>query len=185
MNDPFLKFSRVQTVDAFVLRSMHPADVPAVLDIQAQCYRPETIESEATVRRRLACAPDAAWVAERKDGVCAYLVGYRSLLGEVTPLGGDFEPIADGDCLYLHDLAVARCAAGSGTARALVERAWAQASSEGLLFSALVSVQGSCDFWKKRGYTVVDQPSAEQQSRLDSYPGRSYYMVRQLAAGEV
>ena len=85
---------------------MHVDDVPRVLTIQRACYAPETVEAEAVIRRRLAVAPDTAWVAENEDGVCAYLVGYRSQFGKLTPLGGDFEPIADGDSLYLHDLAV-------------------------------------------------------------------------------
>ena len=163
------------------LRHMHVDDVPRVLTIQRACYAPETVEAEAVIRRRLAVAPDTAWVAENEDGVCAYLVGYRSQFGKLTPLGGDFEPIADGDSLYLHDLAVSTEAAGSGAGRALIEHAWAQGRRSGLKYSALVSVQDSRAFWQKRGYQVIANLGVEQRQRLATYAGPSYYMARELA----
>lgn len=155
-------------------------DVEAVLAIQAACYGPQTVEAEAVIRRRLAVAPDTAWVAEAATGVCAYLVGYRSRVGQLTPLHGDFEPQPEGDSLYLHDLAVATAAAGAGAARALIEHAWAYARALGLAHSALVSVQGSRAFWQKRGYAVVAELSPEQRRRLATYAGPSDYMVRPL-----
>ena len=161
---------------------MSPGDVPAVLYIQSQCYPPEMVEPDAVVSRRLAIAPETAWVAENGSGVCAYLVGYRSQVGTITALGGDFSPVAAGDSLYLHDLAVAAVAAGSGAGRALVEHACAQAKAAGMAFSALVSVQASCVFWQKRGYTIVEALSAVQRLRLESYHGESFYMLRPLAA---
>ncbi len=159
---------------------MHVDDVTRVLAIQRACYAPETVEAEAVIRRRLAIAPDTAWVAEDQGGVCAYLVGYRSQFGKLTPLGGDFEPIADGDSLYLHDLAVSSEAAGCGAGRALIEHAWAQGRQSGLTYSALVSVQDSRAFWQKRGYRVVADLGGDQRQRLATYVGPSYYMVREL-----
>ena len=155
-------------------------DVPAVLAIQAACYGAQTVEPEAVICRRLAVAPETAWVAEAATGVCAYLVGYRSSRGRLTPLHGDFEPLPAGDCLYLHDLAVAAAAAGAGAARALSERAWAHARALGLTLSALVSVQDSRAFWQKRGYAVVAELSPEQRRLLSTYPGPSDYMARAL-----
>lgn len=166
---------------ALALRPMHPGDLPVVMAIQQGCYGSETVEAENVIRRRLAAAPDTAWVAENAGGVCAYLVGYRSKLGKLTPLGGDFEPVADGDSLYLHDLAVSAAAAGCGAGRALIEHAWAQGRRFGLKYSALVSVQDSRAFWQKRGYRVLVDLGAEQRQRLATYAGPSYYMVRELS----
>ena len=157
------------------------ADLPRVLAIQSECYAPQTVEAESVIRCRLEAAPHTAWVAENASGICAYLVGYRSRLGKLTPLGGDFEPHADGDSLYLHDLAVASGAAGCGAGRALIEHAWAQGRAAGLAYSALVSVQDSRAFWQKRGYAVATDLSDEQRQRLATYSGPSYYMVRELA----
>ena len=39
---------------------MLPADIASVLRVQAHCYLPDNIESEAVIRARLASAPDTA-----------------------------------------------------------------------------------------------------------------------------
>src|SRR5690606_24906188 len=54
-----------------LIRSMTAADLPAVMQIQAQCYAPSLLESAAVIRRRLHNNPDQCWVAEDAQGVCA------------------------------------------------------------------------------------------------------------------
>ncbi|TCJ11515.1 GNAT family N-acetyltransferase [Parasulfuritortus cantonensis] len=160
---------------------MTQGDIPAVLAIQAAAYGQAYLEPEAVLRARLAGAPGTAWLADDGAGPCAYLVGYRSRLGRVTPLGGVFADLAGADCLYLHDLAVAPRAGGAGVAGSLVEHAHAHALAVGLGRSALVSVQGSLGFWQRRGYRVVlssTEPAAP--ANLLSYPGPAYYMQRDL-----
>ena len=155
-------------------------DVPAVLVIQAECYLPAVIEDESSIRARLDASPDSAWLAEDAAGVCAYLVAYRSIVGKVTPIGGAFDVAADPAALYLHDLAVARRAKGSGVGRALVGLACDQARAEGLTHSSLVSIQASREFWKKYGYVVIDDLEPLQLANLDTYDGQGHYMVKRL-----
>lgn len=155
---------------------MHADDVARVLAIQSEAYGDAFVEPAAVIEARLAAAPDTAWVAETEAGLAAYLVGYRSLLGRVTPLGGPFRVVVAGDCLYLHDLAVARQAVGRGIGRALAEHALAWARRAGLGCSGLVSVQDSQAFWLGLGY----RPCLAQVD-LSSYPGGAVYMSRGLA----
>lgn len=162
------------------IRPMRRGDIPAVLAIQAEAYRTETLETEATIRGRFATSPDTAWVAEGERGVCAYLVGYRSRVGRVTPLDGDFAPHAQGDSLYLHDLAVSTRANGRGLGPALVAAALAQARERGLRYSALVSVQGSKGFWERLGYAAEHALEPAQAANLATYAGPAYYMVKRL-----
>ncbi len=160
---------------------MLPADIASVMYIQAHCYLPDNIESEAVIRARLACAPDTAWVAEVDGEVCAYLVGYRSRLGQVGALGDGFEPASEPDCLYLHDLAVGPQARGLGLGPKLVAHALAQARREGLAWSALVSVQGSQAFWRQRGFTTSWLDDRDQALALASYAGGpACYMTQSL-----
>ena len=163
------------------IRPMRRGDIPAVLAIQAEAYRTETLETETTIRGRLAACPDTAWVAEGNDGVCAYLVGYRSTVGKVTPLDGDFAPLARGDSLYLHDLAVSSRVNGRGLGPALVNAALGHARDRGLRYSALVSVQGSKGFWERLGYAATLQLEQQQAANLATYTGPAYYMVKPLA----
>lgn len=162
------------------IRPMQHGDISAVLAIQAEAYVTETLETEATIRSRFETCPDTAWVAESEHGICAYLVGYRSLVGQVTPLDGDFAPLARGDSLYLHDLAVSSRANGRGLGPALVTAALDHARGQGLRYSALVSVQGSKGFWERLGYAAESQLMREQAANLATYAGPAFYMVKPL-----
>lgn len=163
---------------------MQARDIPAVMSIQGESYAPEVHEEEAVVRTRLAACPQQAWVAEDAQGVCAYLFAYPSRLGQVTPLDGDFQPHAEADCLYLHDLAVAGRAAGRGIGPALVRHNLQQAGTTKLRYSALVSVQDSQNFWARLGYKAHEQLAAPQAGNLASYRIPAVYMVRSLDTGE-
>ncbi len=162
------------------IRLMTQDDVQQVLHIQAQCYRPLTLEGETTIRARLDSAPDSAWVAEDDAGVCAYLVAYRSMVGKVTPLDGLFAPAHAADSLYLHDLAVSPRVNGQGVGPALVACAWESAQEQGLTHSSLVSVQDSRAFWARLGYAVWDGLDELQRARLQTYEAPSWYMVKRV-----
>ena len=160
---------------------MLPSDIPSVVRIQSDCYLPGNLESEAVIRARLASAPGTAWVAELKGAVCAYLVGYRSRFGQIGALGDGFKPATEPDCLYLHDLAVGPQARGRGLGQMLVAHALALARREGLAWSALVSVQGSQDFWRQRGFTISRLDDRDQSLALASYAeGQACYMTQRL-----
>jgi len=159
---------------------MEAGYIPAVMWMREESYAPEVHEEEAGVRTRLAACPQLAWVAEDTQSVCAYLFAYPSRLGQVTPLDGDFQPHAEADCLYLHDLAVAARAAGRGIGPALVQHNLQQAGTAKLRYSALVSVQDSQNFWSRLGYEAHEELAAPQASNLASYPIPAVYMVRSL-----
>jgi predicted N-acetyltransferase YhbS len=159
---------------------MQVRDIPAVMSIQEESYSAEVLESEAVIRDRLAACPQLAWVAEDDEGVCAYLFAYRSRVGKVTPLDGMFQPHAEADCLYLHDLAVSRRANGRGIGPALVRKNLEQARTHQLRYSALVSVQESEAFWSRLGYAAHTELEPRQASNLASYQIPAVYMVRAL-----
>ncbi|MCX7252197.1 MAG: GNAT family N-acetyltransferase [Burkholderiales bacterium] len=157
------------------------ADIASVLRLQAQCYLPDNIESEAVIRARLASAPDTAWIAETDGKACAYLVGYRSRLGQVGVLGDDFEPADTPDCLYLHDLAVGAQARGLGLGPRLVAHALSQARREKLAWAALVSVQDSQPFWRQQGFAARQLDDPGQELALSNYAGApACYMTQEL-----
>lgn len=172
--------SRSRMNEMFSFRAMQARDIPAVMSIQAQAYAPPLHEEEAVVRSRLAACPQQAWVAEDAQGVCAYLFAYPSRLGQVTPLDGDFQPHTEADCLYLHDLAVARRAAGRGIGPALVKHKLQRAGAAKLRYSALVSVQDSQGFWSRLGFRPEVKLAAPQADNLASYRIPAVYMVRRL-----
>lgn len=164
--------------ESFHIRPLLPADLDAVLRVQAECYGSAMQEPAAVVRARLAQAADTAFAAVLEGGVCGYLFAYRSLLGEVTPLGADFAPARAPDTLYLHDLAVSPRAAGLGLARALAQHANALARREALHWCALVSVQDSRAFWERLGYRETACDGKAARAALAGYPPVALYMAR-------
>lgn len=160
------------------LRLMIEDDISFVLAIQSECYVTEAIETEATIRTRLRIAPSCAWIAEDAVGPCAYLVGYPSELGKVTPLGSSFDISPLPTSLYLHDLAVSRRVAGQGVGSLLVRFALESAQRLGLRHSSLVSVQNSVAFWRALGYREQSLSDMTQAAHLDTYPAPACHMAR-------
>ncbi|MDD2873021.1 MAG: GNAT family N-acetyltransferase [Azoarcus sp.] len=160
-------------------RRMSFADLAEVMVVQSEAYGDGFIENIEVIAARLEAAPDTAWVAEDRTGVCAYLVGYPSLEGRMTALGGAFSVAGEPDCLYLHDLAVSPRVAGRRVGPSLVHMALAFAQAVRFTSSSLVSVQASKAFWQRQGYGVVS-PDPQESAKLDSYPGAAVYMARRL-----
>lgn len=156
------------------LRCCVPADLDAVLRVQAACYPPPMQEPGAIVLARMQAAPDTCLVAGDGAGVCGYLFAYPTRLGCVTHLGAPFAPAPEADTLYLHDLAIDPRALGQGLARRLVQESLRLARMMGLAQSALVSVQDSAPFWQALGYRAA----ATNDPGLLTYPPGAAYMVR-------
>jgi GNAT superfamily N-acetyltransferase len=160
------------------LRPLGRADVPALLQVQAACYGVEWLEDAALYARRLASPAHCSLaLCDESGALRAYLAAYWSVRGAVTPLHGDFAAHAAADTLYLHDLAVHPAHAGSGLARALLDTAWRQARDRGIRHAALVSVQGTADFWRRQGFAPAPAPAG-----LDSYGPQALYMTRWLTS---
>ncbi len=163
------------------IRPLAASDLPGLLAVQRACYGEGFVESAEVFARRLASPANCSLVLVREGGeVAGYLAAYRSALHKVTPLHGDFEPVAQADTLYLHDMAVHPAHAGQGLAAALLAPLWQRARAEGLRHSALVAVQGAQGYWERHGYAVLALQDAGQRERLLGYGGGAVYMAREL-----
>ena len=157
--------------------ALTPADAPAVVRVQAACYAPALLESEALYARRLASpAHSSLGVPDSGGALLAYLAAYWSVRGSVTPLHGEFTPHPHPDTLYLHDMAVLPTHAGRGLAQALLAAAWRAAHARGVRRAALVSVQGTAAFWRRQGFEPATAPV-----ELGSYGEGALYMTRALS----
>ena len=162
------------------LRALAHRDLADLLAVQQACYGAGFVESAEVFARRLASPANCSLVLERDGQVCAYLAAYRSALGKVTPLHGDFEPVPQADTLYLHDMAVLPACAGQGLAQALLQSLWGHAAVQGLRHTALVAVQGSQPYWERHGYAPRPLGDAAQRERLASYGAGAVYMARAM-----
>ncbi len=167
------------------IRLLGAADLPALLRTQAACYGAGFNEPEAVFAQRLQQCPLTAWCVDdpaRPGELAAYLLGYPSRIGQITPLHGDFKPATQPDCLYLHDLAVSPHCQGQALGPRLVQHAWREGERLwGLRVSALVAVQGSLPFWQRLGYDALEPREPEHLSPLVGYGAEARYCVRQPA----
>lgn len=166
----------------FICRAMRLSDLDAVIRIQAEAYIDEILETDEVIHARFAQTPDTSWVVERAGEVCGYLVGYQSVLGEVSPWGSEFTHKSESTALYLHDLAISKSAAGCGLGPLLVNYVLMEARQRALRAAALVSVQNSKSFWQKLGFNESAQLDEIQQRNLVSYSGPAIYMTRELVS---
>lgn len=163
----------------FVCRVVQAGDLSAIHAIQAESYPPSMQEEVDVICRRIEVAKGTCWIALDDIGPCGYLFAYPSTLGAVTPLGGDFSIPPDTDTLYLHDLAVSSRVAGRGVGNALFTLAMKSARARNLHYSALVSVQGSRNYWMRQGYKA-SEPACSDVNLLSDYPEDAVYMTKRL-----
>jgi len=161
-----------------LVRPARLADLPAILHIQARCYTAIVPESAASMGAKVVAAPDSSFVACQGEHIVAYLLA--------LPWRFDAPPCLDAtecrlpeqpDTLYLHDLAVAPEARGSGAADALVQAFLAALGRLLLPRASLIAIQGSAPWWARHGFARVPVDDA-LRARLAGYGHDASYMSR-------
>ncbi|WP_130393176.1 GNAT family N-acetyltransferase [Cupriavidus agavae] len=142
---------------------MRAADLPAVLDIQAQCYGTALVETAGALASRLDLSPATCWISAVPDGtLAAYLFTHAWPEASLPPWNGTLaRDWSDGEPLtwFVHDMAVAPIGRGAGLAARLYEAARKVALSDGLRASRLVAVQDAEGYWRRLGYAPVAKHS--------------------------
>ncbi len=162
------------------IRLMLSADLPAVVKLQDRCYAAELFEPADVVINRFKNCAQTCWVAVYQDKLWGYLFCYPSLLGKVGALAEDFMPASNGDCLYLHDMAVSSDARGQGVATALLACAQQYAQQQKLRALTLVAVQNSASYWQQQGFVALPALSPVQQRLLAGYTGQQAQYLQKL-----
>ena len=175
-----MRFSSFSDSANILIRPLTQADLAGLMQVQEACYGAQYMESAEVYRARIASPASCSLVAVQAGAVRAYLAAYRSVLGSVTPLHGAFADYDAVDTLYLHDMAVSPDCAGQGLASALLDAMWQGAASWSPRYSALVSVQGSQEYWQRKGYALHAALSACDAAALRGYGDDAVYMVQPL-----
>ncbi|WP_337842100.1 GNAT family N-acetyltransferase [Rheinheimera sp.] len=163
------------------LRVLCPADLPALLTLQAECYPLALNESAAVMQGRLEGFSASCWGLFKDRQLHAYLLSYPSTYGNISALGADFSLCAKPDTLYLHDMAVSSASRGAGLANLLLHHAEHYARQQQFGSLTLVAVQGAERYWHKLGFSILETLSLQQQAMLHSYqPEQALYMHKQL-----
>ena len=152
------------------LRLLTAADLPRVLAIQSEAYTAAFLEPEETFAAKLRLFPSGCCAALRAGLIEGYLFSHPWRGSEPVPLAiATLTLPAQPDCYYIHDLAVANSARGSGVGKLLVRHALSIAGRMKLRRTLLVAVQDSQRFWAHYGFvalqelTYAGQPAALMQ----------------------
>jgi len=164
---------------------MVAADLPAVLDLQSRCYVAAFHEPLQAFESKQLAAPAHCWVLPAPDAshLLAYLVCLPVAQGQWPALHAtQWVKPSHADWLYVHDMAVAPQARGTGAARRLLACAGEAARQSGLTAMALVAVQDSVAFWSKLGFQ--EATAAVDPGKLVSYGHTACFMLQPLRADE-
>ncbi len=173
----------------FIVRRMTAADLPGVLEIQAQCYRSDLLEGVDAFASRLTRSPRTCVVASSSDGpaLAGYLFTHPWPRNSLPPLDGVLKPSAQDEAesapltWFVHDMAVAPAGRGDGLALRLYEAALQAALEAGLQHSRLIAVQAAADWWRRLGYAPMAAHHAATHARkLACYGPGALIMERTL-----
>ncbi len=155
---------------------MVAADLPAILDVQAQCYGNGFLESRDALASRLNLSPATCWVAEdpsRRGALAAYLLTHPWPQDSLPPLDAVLTRhwTDEADLLwFVHDMAVAPAGRGGGLAVRLYRAAHEAAMATGLRASRLIAVQSAAPWWRRLGYAPMGAEAASVHAeKLSAY----------------
>ncbi|CFN29725.1 acetyltransferase [Bordetella pertussis] len=155
---------------------MRPADVEAVLRVQAAVYPASLLESAALFQNRIEIAPATCQVALDGQDLIGYLIAYPWDAGLPPALDQSLERLPGAaDTWFVHDCAVLPAAQGGGVAAALLAGGRAQARRLGLRRASLVALAQAVGYWLRHGY----QPLADSdalRAKLAGYGDGARYM---------
>ena len=161
-------------------RQMTAADLQAVSELAAAIH-PDFPEDDAVFVERLWLYPAGCHVLAREDALAAYVVSHPWIARQPPALNDLLGALPDKpSTYYIHDLALAPAARGSGAGGTIVTQLAALARSEALPTMSLVAVNGSERFWQRQGFAATAVP--ELATKLRSYSDDACFMVRTLQA---
>lgn len=141
----------------FTVRQIEEDSWPQILRIQAEAYVDIEPESLETLRSKWLNSPECCLLSVNAQGPCAYLLAHAWHSDSPPKLYQLAPPSPQGDLLYIHDLAVAKRAAGMGVGKQMVTQLLGKATAQGFRKVILVSVQNSVPFWSKFGFEIDPQ----------------------------
>lgn len=163
------------------VRAMQEDDLPTVLAIQSCCYDSTKLESYQSFSVKRKAAPTTCFMALVAGRPAGYLVAVPSVTGSPPPLNSpDFALPSHADALYLHDLAVAPVARGTGVAVALIGAYFQAAEQSKVQMACLTAVNGSGAFWERYGFQSMAHVGSHSSASIATYGEGAQYMGRRV-----
>lgn len=151
-------------------------------DLQATCALSATVhqaypEDDAVFAERLRLYPAGCHVYAAAESVAAYVLSHPWLEFAAPPLNSLLGELpATPSTYYIHDLALAPHARGTGAAASIVRRLAHHARETGLRTMSLVAVNGSAGFWQRQGFAQREVPALAEKLRSYRDDGVQFMM---------
>ncbi len=159
---------------------MTVADLPATCALSATIHQAYP-EDDAVFDERLRLYPDGCHVYAAGEVIAAYVVSHPWRALDAPPLNSLLGKLpATPQSYYIHDLAFAPPARGTGAAGWIVRELADHAIARGLSAMSLVAVNGSAGFWQRQDFVQANVPALAE--KLRSYcDDDARFMVRDLS----
>lgn len=155
-------------------REMRAGDIRAALRV-ADRVHPDLPEGRAVFEDRMALFAPGCLVLDGGRRILGYALSHPWILGEPPALDTCLGTLpSEADTYYIHDVALAPEARGTGAAASGVERLLALAGAYPT--ASLVSVHGTASFWSRFGF--AEAGGALPSGKLAAYGLGATYMVR-------
>lgn len=152
------------------LRPIRSGDWPAIDRVQRAAFPPSVIERLESLRSIADAAPEFCLAAEADGEVVGYLLAHPWVADDVPELN---EPLhacpGEAVAIFIHDMALLPSARGGGLASRMVRQALDSARRSGLCKAALISVQGTADFWARFGFAGRPELTAKFRARVSRF----------------
>lgn len=142
------------------VQPLHQRNIDDILRIQKAAYGEMYLEDADSFLAKISASPTTSFSAWRNGEMVAYLIavprdndaGFDLNTSQVPVV-----PLETATVMYVHDVAVHPSARGGGVADLLLNELEEVTTGTSISEWQLVSVQGSQDFWTKRGFVTSSQ----------------------------
>ncbi len=162
------------------LRAMKSEDLDDICQLQTYTYAAHFYESRDSFAAKLQFFPRGCHIVESGGIIAGYMFSHPWKIDLPTPLDmRELDKNIPADCYYIHDVSVLPSFQGQGLASRFISTAAEIARECRLNTLALVSVQGSENFWNMRGFHARLATGTLANS-LIGYGEGAQYMIRHL-----
>ena len=154
-------------------RRMITADIAGVLQIQESCYPKALHESYDTFKNILNAQESICIIACNRDITSGYIVGYATSGSRKDFSQGYVSTSHPNDCVYLHDLCIARDNRGLNIGQLLFNTFESEVVKMGYNRIIGLSITSALGFWMKLGF---------EQGPSSTYNGENVHKIYEYFA---
>lgn len=146
------------------IRPIRMDELVVIEEIGTASYPSNYYEGSESFRSKISENPAGCFVGFVDGELAGYVISFPYIMGKPHPINEIYVAV-DGDCLYLHDLCVAKWARGSGLGASMADVVLRPPGPV-----ALTAVLKSESFWEGLGFNRLFE--------LEYYGAMATYMVR-------